>query len=92
MGAFTWSWLSFRGDLISLENILDVLHKAISAGQVSQYGGENAIGHTNPVTHETIGWNLFTHTTELLYSFRASNKRGIAGTELVLTVVATVAQ
>jgi hypothetical protein len=70
IGAFTWSSLSFRGDSISLENILDVLHKAIFAGQASQYGGENAIGHTNPVTHETIGWNLFTHAAELPYSSR----------------------
>ena len=69
-----------------------MLHKAISAGEASQYGGENAIGHTDPVTHEAIGWNLFTYTTELLYSFRASNRRGIAGTELALIVVAAVAQ
>jgi hypothetical protein len=60
--------------------------------QVKQYGRENGIGHTNPVTHEAIGWNLFIHTTGLLYSFRASNRRGIAGTELVLTVVTAVAQ
>ncbi len=91
IGAFNWFSLGSRGDLVSLENVLDVLHKAISAGQVSQYGGENAIGHTNPVTHETIGWNLFTHAAELPYSFRASNRRGIAGTELALIVVAAVA-
>ncbi len=70
MGAFNWFSLGSRGDLVSLENVLDVLHKAISAGQASQYGGENAIGHTDPVTHETIGWNLFTYAAELLYSFR----------------------
>ncbi len=74
-----------------------MLHNAISAGQVSLYAGANAIGHTNPVPREAIpreaiGGNLFTHAAELPYSFRASNKRGIAGTELVLTAVAAVAQ